>query len=529
MNSPRNQLFIWQEYSLAAVAGLFSLCLYIVTLAPGLLPGDSGEFQTLAYQLANTHPTGYSTYLLLARLFILLPIKDVAYRVNLFSAVLGALAVAGIYLIGRLIANQSIPPLLGSLSLAVSTTFWSQAIIAEVYTAGALFLVIILLGVLVWDKTGNSTALFIATMAGGMSLGIHFSAALFGLPVAVFLALNWRKWKEFWKPAGSGMLTGLVVYFFGFLIVNRSNSPLDYFNTIVKPSVSAWGLTPVDTASPLGRLWFSLSGIQFHAFMFADPLKIMPSNFRAFWAAIGHEFAMVTLLLSLVGVAFLFVREYKVAILLVGSLVYYGLILFNYTVLDLYVFYIPLYILLALLAGVGLAALVKFISRYIKAQHSVLVGIPTLLVIAIAVWPVAMPSIKEVVDGRPPFTIKGDPGSSDFERMHPALNSIVEAIDPGAIVFTNWDMVYPYYYVAYFEEGRTDLTFIETYPRDDVKHYDIAQSAIDYIQQKLPTHPVFFDNLDPKLWNAGFQFTPVYVGGARFYRVSLKVSDSKQN
>jgi hypothetical protein len=44
---------------LATAVGLLSLVLYARTLAPGLLPGDSGEFQTMAILLGHTHPTGY--------------------------------------------------------------------------------------------------------------------------------------------------------------------------------------------------------------------------------------------------------------------------------------------------------------------------------------------------------------------------------------------------------------------------------------------------------------------------------------
>ena len=74
-------------------AGLFlgSLVLYIRTLAPSLLFGDSAEFQTIAHTLGIGHPTGYPVYVLLARLFTLLPIGEVAYRVNLFSAFCAAL------------------------------------------------------------------------------------------------------------------------------------------------------------------------------------------------------------------------------------------------------------------------------------------------------------------------------------------------------------------------------------------------------------------------------------------------------
>ena len=47
------------DATLALVVGCAALILYGRTAAPGLLPGDGGEFQTLTYLLGSTHPTGY--------------------------------------------------------------------------------------------------------------------------------------------------------------------------------------------------------------------------------------------------------------------------------------------------------------------------------------------------------------------------------------------------------------------------------------------------------------------------------------
>src|SRR6185436_2656693 len=86
-----------------ALAFGLPLTLYVRTLAPGLLLGDSAEFQTLAYTLGMTHATGYPVYLLLAHAFTLLPLGDLASRVSLFSAVSASVALALVYLNVRLL------------------------------------------------------------------------------------------------------------------------------------------------------------------------------------------------------------------------------------------------------------------------------------------------------------------------------------------------------------------------------------------------------------------------------------------
>ena len=54
-------------------AGGFALVLYLRTLAPGLLPDDSGELQVLSCLLGHTHPTGYPVYLLVGKIFTCVP------------------------------------------------------------------------------------------------------------------------------------------------------------------------------------------------------------------------------------------------------------------------------------------------------------------------------------------------------------------------------------------------------------------------------------------------------------------------
>jgi hypothetical protein len=67
-----------------AILIVFSLGLYVRTLAPGLLYGDSTEFQTLVYDPGLTHLVGYSIYLVIGWLFAHFPLGNPAYNMNVF-------------------------------------------------------------------------------------------------------------------------------------------------------------------------------------------------------------------------------------------------------------------------------------------------------------------------------------------------------------------------------------------------------------------------------------------------------------
>ncbi len=145
-------------------AGLFavSLALYIHTLAPSVaaLFDDSLEFPLVVHRLAIAHPTGYPLYTLLGRLAVelLAARQNPAWAINLLSAVAAALTVALVYLATRELARRRLPPLLGAVALACSPIFWSQAVIAEVYTLNTAFVAALLYLSLRWAHRPLSKA-----------------------------------------------------------------------------------------------------------------------------------------------------------------------------------------------------------------------------------------------------------------------------------------------------------------------------------------------------------------------------------
>src|SRR5688500_1595242 len=201
-----------RDILLAVLIGIAALALYVRTLAPSLLWGDSAEFQTLSYTLGMTHPSGYMTQIMFGKLFTYIPVGNIAYRVNLMSAFFGALAVAETYLIVRLLGGWRSAALSASVLLTLTEGFWWRALLAESYAPAAGMLATIWLLVLLWRNTGNWTFLFLAGLAGGLSLGIHSTVIMTALSVFVFMALSARR-KEQWFASVSRALLGLIIKF----------------------------------------------------------------------------------------------------------------------------------------------------------------------------------------------------------------------------------------------------------------------------------------------------------------------------
>ena len=203
-----------------------SFAVYLRTMAPTVSFWDCGEFIACTYILGIPHPPGSPLFMLIGRIFTLIPLFDqIAARVNLISVITSALTVwMGYLLIVKLVGRwgKEDPSLwlrmgryaggmVGSFFLAFSMTFWSNAVEAEVYGLSMFLMLLILYLALIWmdNRTtpkGDKLLILIAYLSL-LSTGIHMTIYL--VMPAVFLLfvladrqklLDWRFW-----------ITGLVL------------------------------------------------------------------------------------------------------------------------------------------------------------------------------------------------------------------------------------------------------------------------------------------------------------------------------
>lgn len=191
---------------LAGLAFLVPMVVYIVTVAPTVVFWDVGEFIAAAYMMQVPHPPGSPLFLFLTRLAMMLPIaNDLAVRAHLFSAFLSALGIMFTYLfVVRLIIKfRSMPESLsdkittygaafaGAMTLAFTTTYWDNAIEAEVYGASMFFLAAIMWLALRWlersNAEGNEKYFLLIAYLIGLSLGVHLLALLAIFPVLMII------------------------------------------------------------------------------------------------------------------------------------------------------------------------------------------------------------------------------------------------------------------------------------------------------------------------------------------------------
>ena len=186
-----------------------TLALYLKTVAPTVSFWDCGEFISCSYILGVPHPPGAPLYVLLGRLFSLIPFGEIAWRVNLMSMVPSALGIWFVYLstvslARRALGGEALQPFgdirdysvmagaaLASLALAVSYTYWFNSVEAEVYGYSIFFATLGLWIIVYWEGTqhgtGNDRWLFLIAYLFGLGGGIHL-LCLLTIPSLVILA-----------------------------------------------------------------------------------------------------------------------------------------------------------------------------------------------------------------------------------------------------------------------------------------------------------------------------------------------------
>ena len=177
----------------AALTALLAGCLYLATLQPDFGgPEDTPKFQFVGHVLGTPHPPGYPLYVVLSHLFVKsVRLGTVAYRANLFSAVMAVAACVLVFAIARVLGSSRWSAAGAALAMAAGASFWRSAVFAEVYSLGAAAAAASLCCVLVWGiRDGGARWLLAGIGATSAAFGNHLT--IVGVVPAYVAYVLWR-------------------------------------------------------------------------------------------------------------------------------------------------------------------------------------------------------------------------------------------------------------------------------------------------------------------------------------------------
>ncbi|KYG83342.1 glycosyltransferase family 117 protein [Roseivirga echinicomitans] len=216
-----------------------SLIVYILTLEETASFWDSGEFIAIAYKLEVSHPPGAPLYMLIGRMFSLFAFGDVtqvAYWINMVSAVSSAFAVLFLYwtivMLGRKLINAELgnethvqkillagAGVVGAMSFAFTDSFWFSAVEGEVYGMSSFFTAFVFWAMLKWeiveDESGRNKWIILIFYMLGLSTGAH----LLGLVTLPALGLIYY-FKKYENPNWKGAFAAMGISLFLVMLIN---------------------------------------------------------------------------------------------------------------------------------------------------------------------------------------------------------------------------------------------------------------------------------------------------------------------
>lgn len=482
---------------LTLLTGAAALLIFGLTTAKGVLPYDSAEFQILGMFPAHAHNPGYWVYLLMVRAFNFLPFADPAFRASFFSAFMAAVTVACVFLAVRLLTGSRLAGVFSAAVLVVTPNFWSQSVIAEVYTSATAFSAGLLVLMLAWERTRKNSLLFWAGVLGGISPGVHGTIGLLAPAIVLLIALSRPEWKRVWKPALGGALAGLLLLGVAFFVVDANNAPYSVINTTYIPARSAFDTSLESLQTPGGRFAFLITSRQWRPMMFRNPAEETWQGANNYFKALQGEFAWVVLGLALVGFIVLWARRPRVAAFFLVAGVFHHFFVFNYPIGDIYTFYLPWYPFLLTLAGQGVALLLGLVAaRPSPRVAAVIRTVVTAGVLTLAMLPFWGPSLDYLRAGEAQVPGKSFANNEQRQAWYLLIRAAAKELPENAVMFTDWEGLFAYYYASRVEFGRSDLRIHEPYPfsirggmADTMLAYAVEQAGQAPILSTMPIEP----------------------------------------
>ncbi|MBF8268311.1 MAG: hypothetical protein HW386_20 [Gammaproteobacteria bacterium] len=204
------------EWFVCALIFFAVYVIYLVSAPRTVVLEDDGMFILAAYFNGVAHSPGYPLFTWLGHLATQIPIGSVAFRVHALSGFFGAVSCIVLYYIALGLFNNRTLAIAVALCLGVSKTYWSQAIIAEVYTLNTCIYLVLLWGAIHYVRNeGKTSGKFLPLMFFIYGLGLCNHWPLLILSTPSVLAVLWPKIRLILRNTPNGLiflLLGLCPY-----------------------------------------------------------------------------------------------------------------------------------------------------------------------------------------------------------------------------------------------------------------------------------------------------------------------------
>ncbi len=312
--------------------------IYILTLERKLVGGDTTWYALQLPIMQVMVPTGYPAFSIIGKLFSIIPVGELSYRLNLISAVFGALTILFVFLaINKLVKNVIIS-FAASLTFAFLFDYWTVANRLEFDTLNSFFIALILFAMFSYAERPERKKLYFFAAALGLSLTNH--------PLAFFIMPAFILYIILVKP---DMFKNVKAVFTGILFFLM---PLTLYGWLPVRSLQGYG--PVTT---LKNFVYYITGRnvdgRVHGSTFNHwDIKSFATAGKQFIEIIYSNLGPLLLIIALLGIIYLFRKNWRLAVSsifliflnLLITILYLGWMPANYTlntliIISIYISY----------------------------------------------------------------------------------------------------------------------------------------------------------------------------------------------
>ena len=343
----------------AFLAACVACVVYLFTLAPTVFTLDSAELTLAAYTLGLAHSPGYPTYLLSLHMFQHVPIGDVGYRANLFSALANSFSVGALTLICQQLCGRWEPAVVAALCFAFSVSVWSVSVAAEIYTFQGAILAAVLLLLERWRRLGHPVSFIVA--GGVFCLGVaNSSGTMLWAPGVAWLALVTPQWRilrgrHILALVGVSILALTPILY----LPTRSLSHLEFSGIGIYDAEAV--LHPFDLTN-FDTLRDYMSGRQFEGLFFANLTRDLGQHVLTFLSGLTVAFFGIGIPLGMWGFWSLWRRDPMLTVGLALTAIPHTIFFITYGAFDTALMFLPVYLVWTVFLGAGIFMLFREFS-----------------------------------------------------------------------------------------------------------------------------------------------------------------------
>ena len=490
---------------------IIPFALYMVTLAPSVTFFDSGEFLTATASMGSAHSPGYPLFLMYAKLFTWIPLGNIAFRINVATAASSSIACLVVYVLATyllkketLLDNERFnriavksAGLAAAISFSCTPRLWLQSNHDKPYPLLAFMSATIFFLLLKWrehylDGSERPSYVYACTFLAGLAMAVHQSIVLL-LPAWLFMILltDWRLIKRVKELvlATAFALLGFSVHLY--LPLRAISNPL-----------LNWG----DSKTVDQFLW--------HFLRRGYPSDPHSRDAALLWAQIKafnvpNEFTWLGGVLALLGLVYLWKNNRSLFVGYLAAVGTFLLVIAGYfnTVLDLIFlteeFFTPLYLLTAVLIGIGLFNLLGYAVRNARLPERIGAAVYCICAVMFFSLPAALCAVNYYENDQ----------HNNYIAFDYATNSL-RSLPQNAVMFTWGDSgAFPLWYLQGVERMREDVDlphtphlvfdwYLDSIPRlfkdSNLRRFDVSSSGPEValriaVTENLGVRPVYID------------------------------------